>query len=90
MLGLQENLVGVGPMCDANCTVIFKKHVVIIYIPTDTPIITGWSEKTGPCLCRISIMPNPVNMPTLQNYQKTTILQAFRAYDIPSVEALTQ
>ena len=46
MLGLQENLVGVGPMCDANCTVTFIKHSVNIYSPTGTTIITGWCETT--------------------------------------------
>ena len=33
-------------------------------------------------------MPNPVNMQPLPDDQKTTTLQAFSAYDIPSVEAL--
>ena len=30
MPGLQDNLVDVGPMYDANCTVIFSKHAVNI------------------------------------------------------------
>ena len=32
-------------------------------------------------------MLNPVNMPPLPNDHKTTILQSFSAYDLPSVEA---
>ena len=53
--GFQDNLVGVGPMCDANCTVTFKKHAVNIYSPTGTIFITGWRETkldlvSGTCL----------------------------------------
>ena len=88
--GFQENLVGVGPICYANCTVTFTKHTVHIYIPTCTPIITCWREKTGPCLWRMSIIPNPVNMPPLQNDHKTTTLQYFSVYDIISMEVLIQ
>ena len=39
--GFQYNLIGVGPMCDANCTVTFSKHAVNIYSHTGTSIITG-------------------------------------------------
>ena len=83
-----ENLVGVGPMYDANFTVTFTKHTVNIYSPTGTPIITGWRETTGTRLCCMSIMPNPVNMTPLPDNHKTTTLQDFSAYDLPSVEAL--
>ena len=47
MAGFQENLVGVVPMCDANCTVTFSKHTVQIYRPTGDPIIKGWCETDG-------------------------------------------
>ena len=59
MPGFQENLVVVGPICDANCTVTFKKNAVNIYSPTGMPIITGCHENTGPCLWHMYIMPNP-------------------------------
>ena len=88
MPGFQYKLVCVEPICDANCTVTFTKHAVNIYSPTGTPIITGWRETTGPRLWRMSIMSNPLNMPPLPNDHKTTTLQAFSAYDLPSVEAL--
>ena len=84
----QKNLVGVGNMCDANCTVKFTIHVVKIYSPTGTPIITGWRETTGPCLWCMSIMPNPDNMLLLPDDQKTTTLQESSDYDTPSVEEL--
>ena len=88
MPGFQENLVCVGPMCDANCTVTFTKHAVNIYSPTGTPIITFLSETTGPRLWRMSIMNNPSYMPPPPDDQKTTTLQYFSVYYIPSVEAL--
>ena len=74
MAGFQENLVGVGHMCVANCTIKFTKHAVNIYSSTGTPIITGCLETTGPRLWRMSIMPNSVNMPPLPNDRKTTTL----------------
>ena len=54
----QENLIGVGTMCDANFTVTFSKHAVNIYGPTGTSIITAWRENYGPCLWRMSPLPN--------------------------------
>ena len=90
MPGFQENLVGVGHMCDANFTVIFTKHEVNIYSTTDTPIIAGWCETTGPRIWLMSIIPNPLNIPPLPKDHKITTLQAFSAYDLPSVEALIQ
>ena len=90
MPGFQENLVDVVPMCHANCTIIVTKYAFNIYIPTGTPIITGWCETTGPCIWCMSIMPNPVNMPLPPDYHKTTTLQSFSDYDRPSVEALIQ
>ena len=45
--GFQENLVGVGPLCDNNCTVKISKYAINIYSPTRNPIITDWSETDG-------------------------------------------
>ena len=88
MPGFQDNLVGVGPMCDSNYTVTFTKHEYIIYSPTGTSIITVWRETTGPRLWRMYIIPNPSDMPLLPDDHKTTTLQYFSAYDLPSVKAL--
>ena len=90
MTGFQENLVGVGPMYEANCTFIFTKHAVNIYSPTRTQIITGWRETTGPRFCCMSIFTNPSDMPPLPDEHKTTTLRDFSYYDIPSVESLIQ
>ena len=90
MSGFQENLVVVGPMCDANRTVTFEKHAVNIYSPTGTPIITGWRETTEPCIWFMFIIPNPPDTPLLPDDHKTTTLKSFSAYDLPSVETLIQ
>ena len=59
MAGFQDNLVSVGPIYDANCTVTFLKHAVNICSSTETLIITGWCETDGPRLWRMSLLPNP-------------------------------
>ena len=86
----QENLVSVGPMCDANYTVTLPKHAHNIYSTTGTPIITGWRETDGPRLWRMSLLPNPEYLPPLfsdPDAHKTS-LQDVSTYDLPSVEAL--
>ena len=86
----QENLVGVGPMCDADFIVTFSKHVVNINSPTGNPIITGWRENDGPCHWSMYLMLNPEDVHPLSSAPDShkTLLQAFSAYDLPSVEAL--
>ena len=88
MPGLQDNNVGVGPMCDANYTVTFTKNAVNIYSPTGTPIITGWRETPGPLLWRMSKMLNQLEMPPFPDDHKTITLQDFSVYYLPSMEAL--
>ena len=89
MPGFQENLVDVGLMCDNDCTVTVSKHAVIIYRPTETPIITGWRENSGPRLWRMSVLTNPEDVPPLSSSPAAhkNPLQVFSAYDFPSVEA---
>ena len=86
----QENLVGVGPMCDVNCTVTFSKRAVNIYSPTVNPIITGWCETDGTCLWCMYILPNPEEVPLLSSALDShkNSLQDFSSFDLPSLEAL--
>ena len=92
MLGFQENLVGVGPICDANCKVTCSKHAVSIYSPTGNPIIIGWHETDGPCIRSMYLLPNPEDVPPLSSVPDVykNSLQYFRAYDLTIVEALVQ
>ena len=45
--GLHHNLIGVGPLCDADCTVTFTREAVIVRDKQVTPVLTGWREATG-------------------------------------------
>ena len=88
----QENLVGMGPMCDAYYKVTFTKHAVTIKRFTGTPIIPDWHESDGPCLWRIYLLPNSENVPPLSSAPDIhkASLQYFSTYDLTSVEALVQ
>ena len=92
MTGFQENLVDVGPMYDADCTVKFSKHAVTIYSPTGILIITFWRGTSGRRLLRMSLLTNPEDMHPISSDPSShkTSLQAFSAYDLPSVEALVR
>ena len=90
MSGFQENLVGIGPICDAEYSVTFTKDAVRIYGPKVHRVLIGWLNTEGPRLWRMSLLPDEASTPhitTPPNAQQST-LKAFSAYDLPSVEAL--
>ena len=37
-----NTLIGIGPICDANCTVVFKKQDFTLISPEGKPILQGW------------------------------------------------
>ena len=37
-----NTLIGVGPICGANCTVVFRKEDVTVLSPQGKPILQGW------------------------------------------------
>ena len=84
-----NTLIGVGPICDTNCAVVFKKKDVTVLSPEVKPILQGWREKKLPRLWRFALKPNNRS---IQNYtttnQKST--SAHSAYDLPSIEALVR
>ena len=43
-----DTLICVGPICDANCTVVFNKKDVTVVYPEGKPILQGWREKKIP------------------------------------------
>ena len=83
-------LIGIGSICDAECTFVFKKQSVVVYDPQQRPIITGWRETHDAKIWRIDLLPSPLNISTPPTVTKIMSLQAFSAYDPPSVEALVQ
>ena len=89
MPGFQENLIGIGPICDADYSVTFTKDAVSIYSPNGNRVLMGWREKEGPRLWRMSLLPENTSTPdtTSPNAQQST-LKAFSDNDLPIVEAL--
>ena len=53
--GFQHNLLGIGPLCNRGCKVIYDKHVVHILDETSKVLLQGWREPTGTRLWRFSL-----------------------------------
>jgi hypothetical protein len=92
MEGFHENLVGIGPICDATYTVVFDDNNITIVSPTGTLVLPGWREPTGNKLWRMSLLPYAEGAQIHMDIPgvSTASLAAFSAYDLPSVEALVQ
>ena len=50
MPSFTNTLIGVGPIFDADCTVVFTKKDVTVLSPKGKEILTGWREKNLPRL----------------------------------------
>ena len=48
MIGFLHTLIGVVPICDADCKVTFTREAVIVRDQQVTPVLTGWCEASGP------------------------------------------
>ena len=44
MPGFRHTLIGVGPLCDADCTVAFTSEAVIVRDIQGMTVLTGWRE----------------------------------------------
>ena len=84
----RHTLIDVGPLCYAYCTVTFTRAEVIVRDASGITVLTGWREHSGPQLWRISLQPDKENLPKIPNTAHMTTLEAYSAYDLPSVEAL--
>ena len=90
MTGFRHTLIGVGPLCDADCTVRFTRAAVIVRDAQGSPVLTGRRDQSGPRLWRIALQPGESNLHNMPHDAKRTTLEAYSAYDLPSVEALTR
>ena len=52
-----NKLVGIGPICDAGCTVTFTSKDVTVYLARGLPILTGWRETHMPKMWRFALSP---------------------------------
>ena len=85
-----HSLVGLGPMCDAGYHVTFTADDVIVYKPDETPVLNGWREDGGARLWCINLLPDPDDVRPHSAPHQCASLEAFSAYDLPSVEALVR
>ena len=88
MPGFRHTLIGVGLLCDADCTVTFTSAAVVVRYLHGNPVLTGWIEQSGPRLCRIALKPDETTLPSITYDSNKTTLKAYSAYDLPSVRAL--
>ena len=88
MPGFRHTLIGVGPLCDAGFTVTFTLAAVILRDARGTPVLTGWRENSGPHLWRIDLQPGEEKLTRMPNSANRNTVEAYSAYDLPSVEAL--
>ena len=42
-----HNLMGIGPLCDHGCRVVFGKTKVTIFSKDSTEMLRGWHETPG-------------------------------------------
>ena len=84
MPAFTNTLIGVGPICDADCTVVFKKKDVTVLSPKGEPILQGWREEKLPRLWRVALNSNKN-----QKEPYTTTIhnrpEASNVYDLPSM-----
>ena len=88
MPGFRYNLICVGPLCDADCTVTFTRMAVIVRDARGLPVITRWHKHSGPRLWRIALQPGESNLLKMPHTAHRNTLEAYSAYNLPSVEAL--
>ena len=88
MQGFHHTLIGVGPLCDADCTVTFICEALIVRDQHGTPVLTGWHEASGSQLWRIVLQLGEANLPRMPHNAALATLEAYSAYGLPSVAAL--
>ena len=87
MPGFRHTLIGVGPLCDADCTVTFTSAAVVVRDLHGNPVLTGWREQSGRRLWRIALQPDKTTLPSMPYNADKTTLKAYSTYDLLSVKA---
>ena len=86
----KHTVIGTGPICDAECTIIFSNRYVEFFAPDNTTILTGWRETAGAKIWRFSLLPYVSQLPLAQPDTENFLIFAYSAYDLPSVEAFVR
>ena len=84
---LTDTLIGVGHICDAKRTVIFKTKDVTVLSPEGKKILTGRREKKLLRLWHFALKPEDNSITDYKTTNQTTPV-AHSAYELPSIEAL--
>ena len=82
-----HNLMGIVPLCDHGCRVLFEKKYVTSFSKDGTIILRGWHEPSGAKLWRFSLRPE-INPEVQQEWSSGPT--ALNAHDLPSVVALVR
>ena len=82
--------VRIGPFCDADFKVLFYKETVNVFDPSGDTILTVWHGLHGTVLWLFYLRHEVDEIPPSPPSATTNILDAFSAYDLPSVEALVR
>ena len=90
MPSFTNTIVGVEPICDTNCTVLFTQQDETVFYPGGKPILTRWREKKIPKLWRFALRPDKELLLHQTTEIKQTTLSDYSAYDLPSVESLVR
>ena len=82
---LHHNLMGIGPLCDHGCCVLFEETAVTVFSKNNTVLLKGHRKQFGAKLWRLYLHP------------KNTVLQqcptgpiALNANNLPSVGTLVR
>ena len=82
-----HNLMGIGPLCDHDCRVIFEKKYVTVYLRDDNVFLRGCREPKGANLWRFALRPRGhTYLP--ENYPTEPI--ELNAHNLPSAVALVR
>ena len=89
MPSFTNTIVGVGLICDSDCTAFFTKQDVTVLSPKGKTILTVWRENKLPRLWRFALKPSEE---LIKDHTSTrqTIPAAHSTYSLPSVEALVR
>ena len=81
---LTNTLIVVGPICDENCTVVFKKNDLTVLSPEGQKILTCWGEEKLPRLWRFALKPSH-NIITDYTTTNETTPEAHSAYNLTRI-----
>ena len=78
-----HNLMGIGPLCNHGCRILFEETAVTVFSKDNTVLLTGYQEQAGAKLWIFSLYPEHT---VLQ--QRPTSPVALNTYDLPRVGTL--